>query len=137
MANQLYTLAKASFLLGQFDLSTQNIKVVLVDLADYTPNFATDQFLTSVPMAARVATSPNLTAKTTTAGVFDAADFTFGNITGDPSEAIVVYVDTGVDATSRLIAYLDSMTGLPITPNGGPISMTWGAYIFQIAGTCP
>jgi len=137
VANTLYTLAKQSFLVGQFDLSTQDVRVVLVDLADYTPNFATDQFLSSIPMAARVATSPALTGKTTLAGVFDANDFSFGNVTGDPSEAIVVYVNTGVDATSRLIAYLDSMTGLPIVPNGGPISLTWGAYVFQIAGTCP
>jgi hypothetical protein len=137
MANVLYTLAKQSFMLGHFGLETQNIKVVLIDLAFYTPNFATDQFLSNIPALARVATSPNLTAKTTLGGVFDAADFTFGNVTGLPSEAIVIYQDSGVDATSRLIAYLDTMTGLPITPNGGPISMAWGAYIFQIAGTCP
>lgn len=137
MANTMYTLAKQSFLLGQFDLSTQDIRVVLVDLADYTPNFATDQFLTNIPMIARTATSPALTGKTTTAGVFDANDFSYGNVTGDPSEAIVLYVNTGVDSTSRLICFLDTMTGLPITPNGGPISLAWGSYIFQIAGTCP
>lgn len=137
MANQLYTLAKKSFLDGQFDLLTQNVKVVLIDLADYSPNFATDQFLSIIPMAARVATSPNLGGKTTTGGVFDANDFSFGNVVGDPSEAIVIYHDSGVDATSRLIAYIDTMTGLPIVPNGGPISVVWGAFIFQIAGTCP
>lgn len=138
MANALYTLAKKSFMDGEFVLLSQNIKVVLVDMADYPAmNIATDQFLSSVPVAARVATSPNLSSKTTTGGVFDAADFSFGNVTGDPSEAIVIYQDSGVDATSRLIAFLDTMTGLPIVPNGGPISLTWGAYIFQIAGTCP
>lgn len=137
MANQLYTLAKQSFLIGQFDLASQNVKVVLIDLADYSPNFATDQFLSIIPMAARVATSPNLSGKTTTGGVFDANDFSFGNVVGDPSEAIVIYHDSGVDATSRLIAYIDTMTGLPIVPNGGPIGVVWGAFIFQIAGTCP
>lgn len=137
MTNQIYTTAKKAFLDADIDMLVSDIKVVLVDLADYTPNFATDDFLDDVPVAARVATSPNLAGKTTTGGIFDANDFSFGNVTGDQSEALVIYVDTGLAATSRLVAFIDTMTGLPVTPNGGPISVTWGAYIFQIAGTCP
>ena len=34
-------------------------------------------------------------------------------------EAIVIYVDTGTEATSPLVAFIDTATGLPITPNGG------------------
>lgn len=137
MANALYDLAKKAFLDGDIDLLVSDIKVVLIDVADYAVNLATHDFLDDVPVAARVATSPNLAGKTTTAGVFDASDFSFGNVTGDPSEALIIYVDTGVAATSRLIAYIDTMTGLPVIPNGGPISVTWGTFIFQIAGTCP
>jgi hypothetical protein len=41
---------------------------------------------------------------------------------------MVIYVDTGTAATSPLVAYIDSgVTGLPVTPNGGNISITWNA----------
>ena len=32
---------------------------------------------------------------------------------------IVIYKDTGTEATSPLLAMIDTATGLPITPNGG------------------
>ena len=34
----------------------------------------------------------------------------------------MIYKDTGSEATSPLIAYIDTATGLPITPNGGDIA---------------
>jgi hypothetical protein len=61
--------------------------------------------------------------KTSTAGVADVADFTFTAVTGDPSEVIVFYKDTGTASTSALIAYIDTATGLPVTPNGGDINI--------------
>lgn len=36
--------------------------------------------------------------------------------------AIVIVKDTGTEATSPLIAYIDTATGLPIAPNGGDIT---------------
>ena len=36
-------------------------------------------------------------------------------------------VDTGIQTTSRLIAYIDSATGLPILPNGGDISVAFSS----------
>ena len=104
-----------------------NVKAVLVDLADYTFSSAHD-FLDDVPVGARVATSGNLATKTFTNGVFDAADVTFTSVTGDQSEAIILYVDSGAAATSRLICFLDTVAaGLPVTPNGGDITVTWNA----------
>lgn len=123
MANALYDKGRESFLRGEISWNSDDIKVVLVDLADYTQNLATDQFLSDIPVAARVATSPNLSSKTTTDGVADAADVTFSLVTGDQSEAIVIYQDTGVETTSRLIAFIDTATGLPVTPNGGDITV--------------
>lgn len=125
MANALYDLGRESFLRGEISWNTDDIKCVLVDLADYTPDLATDQFLSDVPVAARVATSPNFASKTTTDGVADAADATFTTVTGDQSEALVIYQDTGVEGTSRLIAFIDTATGLPVTPNGGDITVQW------------
>jgi len=194
MANALYDKGREAFLLGDIDWVADNIKVVLIDLADYgvaisdatnaspivitanshglsngdramitavggntaangiwtvanaaantfelsgsTGNGAytsggfvvkigTHDFLDDVLAAARVATSANLASKTATAGVADAANVTFSAVTGDPSEALVIYKDSGVEATSPLIAYIDTATGLPVTPNGGDITVTW------------
>lgn len=104
---------------------TANIKAVLVDNGAYTVNLATHEFLSDIPGGARISTSGNLTSKTSTAGVFDAADVTFTSVTGASIEDIVLYEDTGVAGTSRLICYIDSATGLPVTPSGGDILVTW------------
>lgn len=125
MANALYDKAREAFLNGDIDWTNDNIKVVLVDTADYTVNLSTHQYLSDIASGGRVATSGNLSSKTTTAGVADAADITFTAVTGDQSEALVIYQDTGSAATSQLIAYIDSATGLPVTPNGGDISITF------------
>lgn len=125
MPNALYDKGREGYLDGSIDWDTDNIKTLLVDTADYVVDLALHSVLSEIPAIARVATSANLTAKTVTAGVADAADVTFSAVTGDPSEAIVIYQDTGVEATSRLIAYIDTATGLPVTPNGGDIQVQW------------
>lgn len=124
MANALYPKAKQRFLSGTLDLVSTNIKVVLVDLADYTYS-STHEFLSDIPSGARVATSANLAGKSVTNGVFDADDAVFTAATGDVSEAIAIYRDTGSAATSPLIAFIDTATGLPATPNGTDITVVW------------
>lgn len=128
MANAIYPKYKEAAIGGgaNTDLLTGNIKAILVDAADYT-YAATHEFLSDVPAAARVATSPNLTTKSVTDGAFDSDDVTWTSVTGDEFEAIVLYVDTGVEGTSRLVAYLDGATGLPLTPNSGDITFTVNA----------
>lgn len=123
MANALYDKGREKFLTGAISWSADNIKAVLVDVADYTVNISTHEFLSDVAAGGRVATSGNMATKTTTAGVADAADFSFTAVTGDPSEAIIFYKDTGTAATSPLICYIDTATGLPVTPNGGDINI--------------
>lgn len=125
MVNALYTKYREKALQGQINWLTDNIKVVLVDAADYTVNTATHEFLSDVASSGRVATSANLTGKTATGGVADANDVTFPSVSGDISEALVIYKDTGTDTTSPLIAYIDTATGLAVTPNGGDITVIW------------
>lgn len=84
-----------------------------------------DEHLDDIPSGARVATSGNLGTKTTTLGVADAADVTFSTVTGDQSEALVIYKDSGSASTSPLIAILTTATGLPVTPSGGDITVEW------------
>ena len=125
MANALYGKGREKFLSGSISWSTDNIRVALVDTASYTVAIDTHEFLSDVPGGARVATSGNLTSKTVTLGVADAANVTFGTVTGASVEAIVIYKFVTNDADSPLIAYIDSATNLPITPNGGDITVAW------------
>jgi hypothetical protein len=130
VASGLYDKGREGFLDGSIDWDTDDIRAVLVDTADYTVNLATHDYLDDVPSGARVAVSGALTSKTVTGGVADAADVTLSAVTGDPSEALVIYKHTGTDSTSRLIAYID---GLSVTPNGGPIDIQWNASgIFKL-----
>jgi hypothetical protein len=132
MANAVYPKYKEALLkdTAGFDLSSAgvDVRVLLVDLADYTYSAAHDM-LDDVPSGARVAASTALASKTvSTAGVFDAADKTFTAVTGDQSEALIIYQHTGTESTSQLIAFLDTgITGIPVTPNGGDIAITWNA----------
>ena len=123
MANTTYPKARQAMLSGQINLTTADVKIILVDLADYAYG-AAHEFLSDVPSAARVATTAAVGSKTVTGGVFDHADTTFGPTTGDPSEALIWYVDTGTAGTSRLVHYQDTgIANMPVTPNGGAIDL--------------
>ena len=125
MANALYDKARERFLTGQFNWGTDSIKSVLVDTGAYTVSLTSHEFLSDISSSARVSTSGAFTGKTTTGGAADANDITFSSVSGASIEAIVIYADTGTEATSPLIAFIDTATGLPITPNGGDIIVTW------------
>ncbi len=135
MANALYDAGRESFLTGATSWSSDNIKIMLIDEADDTIDLAADEDLADRAGGAIVATSGNLASKTTTDGVADAADVTFSAVTGDESESIDCYLDSGSAATSTLIFNVDTATGLPVTPNGGDITIVWdsgGNKIFKL-----
>lgn len=126
MANALYDTFKEGLLNKEFDLDTDVIKATLIDSADYTFSAAHDFYAGSTPdvaAGAKVAESAALSTPTITDGTFDTADFTWSTVTGDQSEAIILWDDTITD--DRLIAFYDTgMTGMPVTPNGGDINVT-------------
>jgi hypothetical protein len=127
MANSLYTKAKQALIAADIDLEADDIRVVLVDGADYTPNLATHQFLSDIPAGARVAVSGALQNKTVTDGVFDADDIVVAAVSGDQFEYLVFYKHTGVEGTSRLLYIIDTATGLPCTPNSSDITLSWSS----------
>lgn len=132
MANALYGKAREKFLNADIDWAADDIKCVLVDTADYTVSIDTHEFLSDVAAGAREETSANLGSKTSTLGVADAADVTFSATSGDTCEALIIYKDTGNAATSPLIAYIDSASGLPATL-GSDITVRWNASgIFKL-----
>jgi hypothetical protein len=131
MANAIYGTGREGFATAQVNWGTGGggdpIHTDLIDLADYTVSLTGHTFRSSVPAAARVASFGPLTGKTTTLGVLDTADFTFPTVVGDQAEALIVWKNTGSDATSRLLIFIDTATGLPVTPNGGNIQVIWPA----------
>jgi len=126
MANALYDTFKQGLLDKIFDMNTDVTKASLIDSADYTYSAAHDEYsggARDVALASIVAESGALGSPTIVNGVFDTADFSWTAVTGDPSEAIIVWDDT--IANDRLVAFYDaSMTGMPVTPNGGDINVT-------------
>ena len=120
-------------------LDADTISIMFIDNADDTI-VVTDASLSDVASAARVpsaASSPNLASKTlgvVGVGVFDALDVTFTTLSGDQAEQLLLFKNTGSDATSILIACWDTFTsGMPITPNGGDVTVQWNiSGIFSV-----
>lgn len=133
MANAIYPKYKQALLdaSANVDLNDSTVKVALIDTGVYTYN-AAHEFYSSV--SGVVGTPQTINNTTVTDGLFDGDNVTYTAVTGNSAEALLIYIDTGSAATSRLVAWIDtSVTGLPVTPNGGDISITWNASgIFQL-----
>lgn len=123
--------------LGQaaINLLTADVRVQAIDLADYTPA-ATHEFLDSVPAGARVGTAVANANPTLVNGLYDFDDVTLLGVTGDEFEAILIYIHTGVDATSRLICLIttesDGSTPIAFTPNGSDIDVSFPNGVLQL-----
>lgn len=136
MANRPY-LVGGSYHWTNGDLSwlADNIKVAGCSSA-YTPDTTNsgDEFLSVIPGGAIVCTSPNLASKTNVGGALNADSVTFTSVSGPTITQFVIYNDSGVAATSELLAVIDTATNLPVVPNGGNIGLTWaGAPNFVMA----
>jgi hypothetical protein len=127
MANAIYPKFKEALWNqpANSNASTGTVKVALVDTGVYTYS-ASHEFVSS--LSGTVGTAQTIGNKTFTNGVLDGDNVTFTGVTGNTIEALVIYIDTGNASTSRLISYQDTnVTGLPATPNGGDITITWNA----------
>lgn len=131
MANALYGKGKEKLLTAAINFSSDTIKAALVSSA-YTADLATHEFWSSA-VANVLGTPQTLDTKTITLGVFDAADPLFSAVTaGSTAKAVVLYKDTGLAATSPLIAYIDTITGFPLATNGGDIEIVWDSGAYKI-----
>lgn len=133
MTNAVYPKFKQSLLTEadaskSLDQSTANVApfAALVDTGTYTYS-AAHQFYSS--LSGVVGTDQQITTPTVASGLFDGDDVTFPSVTGNSVEAVVVYrKNAGANTTWRLVLYDDtSITGAPVTPNGGNITVTWNA----------
>jgi hypothetical protein len=133
MANAIYPLYKQSLLSADANVScnvnttTDGVYCALVDTGTYTYS-AAHQFYSSLTGIA--GTDQRVSTPTVTNGTFDGDDLTYTAVASGASlEALVLYRhNSGANTTWRLIAYIDTgVTGLPVTPNGGNITVTWNA----------
>lgn len=132
MANALYPLWKQELLKGTSNNllnsaeGTTGVYAALIDTGTYTYS-AAHQFYSS--LTGIIGTPQEILTKTQTSGTFDGDNVTFTGVTGNSAEAIVLYRrNAGANTTWPLIAYIDtSVTGLPVTPNSGDITITWNA----------
>lgn len=125
MANALYDTGRDAFLNGDIDWIADDIRGILIDTGLYSVDLVNHDFLDDIPAGARESALEALSGQSTSAGIADADDLTFPLITGATIEAIILYKHTGTESTSQLIAYIDTATGIPVTPNGGDIIILW------------
>lgn len=139
MSNTLFVHGRQGFLDGSIDWDTDGIRVALIDHGVDTPNTTLDSLTTALSAGAFVKISDEaeagtgfltglLTTKTTTSGIADAADVTLTAVSGNSVESIILFKAS----TSRLIAYIDTATGLPLTPNGGDVTIAWDSGASKI-----
>ena len=132
MANAIYPLWKQSVMAGDSNsdldtnTTTDGVYAALVDTGTYTYS-ASHQFYSSVTGV--VGTPQRIVNPTVVNGVFDGDNVTYTGVSGSSAEAIVLYrQNSGASSTWRLVAFLDTgFTGLPVTPSGGDIAVTWNA----------
>ena len=139
MASFLYDAGRNAFARGDIAWKASGgstMKLQALDLAEYTADGAVDANLSDIPGAARVGDPATLALLDPVAGVCDAADTQLpGAEGGTEVGALVGYLDSGVEATSTLIFYLDTATGLPFVTNDAPVDIVWsnGAHkIFKL-----
>lgn len=137
MANGFYQLTMQQWAEGDIHWAASGgdtFSVILGDAADYTVDLANHDFLNDVAAGAREEGPVNLASLATlTDGVIDAADITFTAAAGDPCEFLLIYKNTGTESTSNLCIYIDTATGLPVTLNGGDVTVQWDSGSNRIA----
>lgn len=143
MANAVYPKAKNSFLTQNpsIDWDTDTIKAILA--RGYT-FVSTHQYLADVTGAGATlvgnsggstgAAGTTIGSRSATNGVADGAAITWTSVTsGSACSSILIYKSTGSDSSCALIAYIDTASsGLPVTPNGGDINVTWDSGASKI-----
>lgn len=138
MANAIYPIYKQNLLAGTANYDLDNNTTVdgpylaLIDTGTYTYS-ALHQFYSS--LTGIVGTDQRITAPTVVNGTFDGADLLFTSVSGASVEGFVIYRhNSGANTTWPLVEYYDTAGGgLPLTPNGGNITVTFNALgIFTI-----
>lgn len=145
MTDAVYPYFKQICLSPGVDLVANTVKAILVSTTTGGANSnyvfsAADRFLSAVPSGAILGSAVAFSTKSALNGAFLAASIVFAAVpagTGinaaQTGQAIIYYIDTGNAATSVLIGYKDTGTGLPVTPDGADITVAFSSYVGQLS----
>ena len=131
MSNALFDPGREGFLDGTINWSTGDIRVMLVK-STYAFS-AAHKFLADLGVVDN-GRSAALATKTVAAGVAGAANTTLTAIAAAACASLVIFQHTGVDATARVIAFIDTpASGLPFTPAASQaVPITWDTGVNKI-----
>ena len=121
MATLVYNKARKLFATAAINWpALGSVKAALLN-GNYTPNPASHQFMSDISAGNILVRSGSATGLgVSNNGVVQAVLPTFVALStaGVPVTSIVLYIDTGVDATSTLIYYSSDVIGFPFVPVG-------------------
>ena len=122
MTDQLYPQGK-NHLLGksaQINVLTDTLKVMF-----YAGTYSgTHEYVSDLTGASIVARSGALSGQVLSSGTFDANDITLVSVSGSAFSGVIMYKDSGADASSPLTAWWDVTT---FTPTGGSVTVVFNA----------
>lgn len=132
--SHVYQSFKAQVLQGTFDLVGDTIVAALVSgytkdedghsvWADISANEITDASYSSQTLTGKSVTESGTGSGTAVKGKWDAADVTFGSLTGTDPNYLILYDDTPTSPADPLIIAMELTT----TTNGGDYQIEWNA----------
>lgn len=133
MANAIYQLWKAQILQGTASAllngtGATGVYCSLLNTTSYVFSQAHEFYSSWIGSPdAVIGTDQEITSKSYTNGIFAGSNLTYTSVTGTAVGALGLYVkNAGANTTWRVVLYEDTgVTGLPVTPNGGNITVTW------------
>jgi hypothetical protein len=131
MANALFATAAQGFIDGSIDLDTATIKAAFVRSYTFTTSHS---FVSDVTGAGGVlnGTAGTISSVTVTNGVFNGSGLSITTTASAVNHGILIFQSSAVTgggdvaaSAQRVIAYLDTGTGLPVQPGTGATPIVW------------
>lgn len=125
--SSLYPKGAGHMLAGDVDFDAATLKILF-----YSGSYnSAHEFVSDLTGASIIARSGALTGVTTALGVLDANNLTITSVSGAAFTHVILYKDTGSDATSLLVTNFDVAL---FTPNGSDVNVVFNASgLFAIA----
>jgi len=128
---QIYDSGRQYLAVGSVDLSSVTLKISLVNTtADANSGYtfsAGHTMLSDIPEVAMQGTNQTLSNVAVSSGRVDADNLSIPTLSGNPVNAIVLYVSTADSSTSPLLFIQSEGTGFPTTPDGGTFTVTFAS----------
>lgn len=99
-----------------------DIRVYGVDMNQYSFDVS-HNYLSSIPVGARICSGVLQNKTVGLNGAWNADTLVIPQVSGGTFHAWIFVLDTGNPATSPLLFKIDSYSNMPVTPNGGDITL--------------